>query len=184
MQVPLSWINSSGLIVHAEPMQELLVLTTDCPVYFDCWPRLGISALYIKDPPSCKTAFWGTTFSGMRIARGILLCYCEKGMLLPGGFGYGSQATMTMALKRVKATAAMALSFIQMVWALILGFLVFSEVRLSSVRVIPKPHQNCLPLSMLQDVGWRNPAVHTGLRVLPHDHKTGLHRCSIYSKTL
>ena len=35
---------------------------------------------------------------------------------------------MTMALKRVKATAAMALSFIQMVWALILGFLVFSEV--------------------------------------------------------
>ncbi|KAK9864028.1 hypothetical protein WJX84_012187 [Apatococcus fuscideae] len=49
-------------------------------------------------------------------------------LIFTGGFGYGSQATMTLALKRVKATAAMALSFIQMVWALILGFLVFSEV--------------------------------------------------------
>ncbi|KAK9835942.1 hypothetical protein WJX84_005593 [Apatococcus fuscideae] len=49
-------------------------------------------------------------------------------LVFTGAFGYGSQATMTMALKRVKATAAMALSFLQMVWALILGFLVFSEV--------------------------------------------------------
>ena len=43
-------------------------------------------------------------------------------------FGYASQATMTMALKFVSATAAMGISYVQIVWAVILGYFVFHEV--------------------------------------------------------
>lgn len=43
-------------------------------------------------------------------------------------FGYVSQATMTKALKFVSATAAMGISYVQIVWALILGYCIFHEV--------------------------------------------------------
>lgn len=43
-----------------------------------------------------------------------------------GVAGYGSQVTMTMALRRVKAAPATAMSYLSVVWGIIAGLLIFS----------------------------------------------------------
>ncbi len=40
--------------------------------------------------------------------------------------GYGSQVTMTMALRRVKAAPATAMSYLSVVWGILAGLAIFS----------------------------------------------------------
>jgi drug/metabolite transporter (DMT)-like permease len=43
--------------------------------------------------------------------------------------GYGSQVTMTMALRRVKAAPATAMSYLSVVWGILAGLAIFSVSR-------------------------------------------------------
>lgn len=48
-----------------------------------------------------------------------------QGAAFAGIAGYGSQVTMTMALRRVKAAPATAMSYLSVVWGIIAGIFVF-----------------------------------------------------------
>jgi hypothetical protein len=46
-----------------------------------------------------------------------------------GVAGYGSQVTMTMALRRVKAAPATAMSYLSVVWGILAGLAIFRVSR-------------------------------------------------------
>ncbi|DBB16082.1 hypothetical protein WJX82_007470 [Trebouxia sp. C0006] len=49
-------------------------------------------------------------------------------LLLTGSFAYGAQVTLTAALRLVEASPATAMSYLTVVWGLVLGYFFFSEV--------------------------------------------------------
>ena len=49
-------------------------------------------------------------------------------MLATGACAYGGQFTLTSALRLVEAAPATAMSYLTVVWGLLLGFAVFQEV--------------------------------------------------------
>ena len=51
--------------------------------------------------------------------------------LMTGICAYGGQVTLTTALRLVEAAPATAMSYLTIVWGILLGFVVFQEVNVS-----------------------------------------------------
>ena len=52
-----------------------------------------------------------------------------------GACAYGGQVTLTTALRLVEAAPATAMSYLTVVWGILLGFIVFKEVWLPMLAV-------------------------------------------------
>lgn len=53
----------------------------------------------------------------------------SRAFAFAGSCAYGAQVTLTAALRLVEASPATAMSYLTVVWGLILGYFFFSEVR-------------------------------------------------------